>query len=154
MDGMPNPTRVAARIVLLDSESRVLLFEGRDLSDTEDIRRFWFTTGGGSDEGESMQETAERELLEETGLSGLDLVGPFHRRDIDFMNHGDPQHQIEHFFAARTPDTDLTDSNWTALEQKAMTTWRWWGADELESATITYFPENLPELIREATTMV
>lgn len=151
---MPNPTRVAVRIVLLDSESRVLLFEGRDLSDTEDIIRFWFTVGGGRDENETLRETAERELAEETGLSGLDLVGPFHRREFDFLNHGDPQHQIEHFFAARTTQTNLTDSNWTDLERTAMTTWQWWSADDLESEGITYFPENLPDLVRRASTLV
>lgn len=151
---MPNSTRVAVRVVLLDSDSRVLLFEGRDLSDPEDVVRFWFTVGGGSDEGESLRQTAERELLEETGLTGLDLVGPFHRREFDFLNHGEPQHQIEHFFAARTSETDLTDSNWTELERKAMTTWRWWSADDLDAEAVTYFPENLPELIREAADLV
>ncbi|WP_210604367.1 NUDIX hydrolase [Brevibacterium oceani] len=151
---MPNLTRVAVRIILLDSASRVLLFEGRDLSDTEDVVRFWFTVGGGRDENETLRETAERELLEETGLSGFDLVGPFHRREFDFLNHGEPQHQIEHFFAARTARTNLTDSNWTDLERKAMTTWQWWSADDLETKDITYFPENLPDLMRQASTLV
>ncbi|GGC50776.1 NUDIX hydrolase [Brevibacterium sediminis] len=151
---MPNPTRVAVRIVLLDSDSRVLLFEGRDLADAQDSIRFWFTAGGGSEASETLQETAERELEEETGLSGIDLVGPFHRREFDFLNHGEPQHQVEHFFAARTDVTDLSDSNWTALERTAMTTWRWWSADDLEDAPIRYFPENLSELIREAADLV
>lgn len=151
---MPNHTRVAVRIVLLDSESRVLLFEGRDLSDAQDSIRFWFTAGGGNDANETLRETADRELQEETGMSGIDLVGPFQRREFDFLNHGEPQHQVEHFFAARTDSTDLSDSNWTELERTAMTTWRWWSADDLEGASIRYFPENLPELVREAANLV
>lgn len=54
----------------------MLLFEGRDLSDTGDTVRFWFTAGGGVDTGESLAEAAERELLEETGQAGLTLIGP------------------------------------------------------------------------------
>ncbi|WP_413336661.1 NUDIX hydrolase [Brevibacterium sp. GP-SGM9] len=155
---MPNHTRVAVRIVLLGSESRVLLFEGRDLSDAQDSIRFWFTAGGGSDANETLGETADRELEEETGLSGIDLFGPFHRREFDFLNHGGPQHQVEHFFAARTDETNLSDSKWTELERTAMTTWRCWSADDLEGASIRYFPENLPEnlpeLVREAAALV
>jgi len=39
-------TRHAVRVVLLDASSRVLLFEGRDLSDAADSERFWFTARG------------------------------------------------------------------------------------------------------------
>lgn len=147
-------TRTAVRIVLLDTLARVLLFEGRDLSDHGDKIRFWFTAGGGVDNGESLEEAAARELWEETGQSELRLVGPFHRREFDFQNHGELQHQVEHFFAARTSDTALSDNGWTELEQKAMTTWRWWTADELEAATVQYFPDNLADLVRRADRLV
>lgn len=35
-----------------------------------------------------------------------------------------------------------------------MTTWRWWTADELEAATVQYFPDNLADLVRRADTLV
>lgn len=143
-------TRIAVRVVLLDAENRVLLFEGRDLSDATDRRRFWFTAGGGVDDGEPLGEAAEREILEETGQKGLTLVGPFHRREVDFLNHGEPLHQVEHFYAARTTDVTLSQRGWTELEEKAMTSRRWWGAGELDSSGVEYFPENLPELVTEA----
>lgn len=147
---MPPQARVAVRIVLLDPSSRVLLFEGRDLSDTGDTVRFWFTAGGEVRDGESLTDAAERELLEETGQSELTLVGPFHRREFDFLNHGEPQHQVEHFFAARTADTSLIIDGWTGLEQRAMTTWRWWSTEELQTTGVEYFPDNLVELVRLA----
>jgi len=148
------PTRVAVRIVLLDPDSRVLLFEGRDLSDHGDKVRFWFTAGGGVDDHESLEEAAARELQEETGQSDMQLVGPFHRREFDFLNHGDPQHQIEFFFAARTTDTELSDRGWTTLEQKAITAWRWWTTEELDAGRVQYFPDNLVDLVRRADGLV
>jgi 8-oxo-dGTP pyrophosphatase MutT (NUDIX family) len=145
---MSDQARVAVRVVLLDPWSRVLLFEGRDLSDDGDSVRFWFTAGGGVDSGESLASAAEREVLEETGQSGLTLVGPFHHRQFDFLNHGDPQHQVEHFFAARTTDTSLSDHGWTELGRRTMTTWRWWTTEELEAEGVQYFPDNLVDLVR------
>src|SRR3954453_7622592 len=104
---MDDRTRLAVRIALLDTASRVLLFEGRDLSDDGDSVRFWFTAGGGVDESESLVDAADREVEEEKGQSGVNFLGPIHRREFDFLNHGEPQHQIEEFFAARTSETSL-----------------------------------------------
>lgn len=130
------------------------MFEGRDLSDSTDTLRFWFTAGGGVEPGESLLEAAERELAEETGWTGVPLVGPFHRREFDYLNHGEPQPQIEHYFAARTSELPLSRAGWTELERAAVTQWRWWSASELGADQVTYFPRNLVELISTATELV
>jgi 8-oxo-dGTP pyrophosphatase MutT (NUDIX family) len=148
------PTRVAVRIVLLDLRSRVLLFEGRDLADATDTARWWFTAGGGVEAGESLTQAAARELCEETGHCGLTMAGPFHHRELDFVNHGAPQHQVEHYFAARTGDTRVRVDGWTDLERRAVTSSRWWTADELRSATVQYFPQNLADLVLRADALV
>ena len=59
--------REAVRVVLVDTDERVLLIEGHDPGRPEQ-GTYWFTPGGGIDPGETPQECAAREVLEETGL--------------------------------------------------------------------------------------
>lgn len=138
----------------MDPASRVLLFEGRDLSDDSDRHRYWFTAGGAVEGTESLLETASREIEEETGQSGLQLEGPFHHREFDFLNHGFPQHQVEWFFAARTTDLSVAASGWTELEKQVVIQWRWWSMTELGITDVCYFPDNLVDLIHVASNLV
>ena len=71
------------------------------------------------------------------------------RRSI-FLNHGEPQHQVEHLFAARANDTALSNHGWTELEKAVITTWRWWSTEELAAEKVQYFPENLVDLVNFA----
>ena len=65
---MPLPVpRLAARVLLLDEGSRILLFRGGDPAAPE-RGTWWFTPGGGLEPGETRHQGAARELFEETGL--------------------------------------------------------------------------------------
>lgn len=81
-------------------------------------------------------------------------MGPIFRRDFDFLNHGQPQRQVEHFFVARTASPAVSIDAWTELEQLVMTDWRWWSVSELQSGDIRYFPDNLVELVLQADQIV
>jgi len=61
--------RPGARVLLIDSDGRVLLFASGDAEG----RTFWYPPGGGSEPGVGAEETAKRELLEETGLCDIEL---------------------------------------------------------------------------------
>jgi 8-oxo-dGTP pyrophosphatase MutT (NUDIX family) len=65
----------AAGVILLDREGRVLL-ELRSHDDTS-YPNCWDITGGGAEPGETPEETARREILEETGLSLECELRPF-----------------------------------------------------------------------------
>jgi len=80
LDGIPAPqTGLGAACAIFDSDGRVLLVHHTY------GRLNWELPGGGSDAGEAPDETARRELLEETGLDAeLDrLTGVYFEPDHD-----------------------------------------------------------------------
>ncbi|WP_024794920.1 NUDIX hydrolase [Tomitella biformata] len=149
----PGSTRVSARVVLLDGQSRTLLLRGRDPQGVGEP--FWFTFGGGVEAGESLREAAVRELYEETGLQvAPDLLGgPIWRRMSLFPFNGDMMHSEEHFFALRVEHFEPVPAGLTELEQVALLEHRWCSAEEVtalgESGEMVY-PQDLARLLPDA----
>ena len=92
------PHRQAARVVLFDARGRLLLAIGHDADDP--ARQWWFTIGGGIEEGEDPAAGAVREVREETGirLRVEDLVGPVLYRTAEFDFAAVTARQDEWFF--------------------------------------------------------
>ena len=65
--------RLAARVLIIDERSRLLLFGHREPTTGDE---FWATPGGGIESGESPLEAARREVLEETGHLPPEQLGP------------------------------------------------------------------------------
>jgi len=139
--------RLAARVLVVDADGCVLLLRGFDPARPE-AGEWWFTPGGGVDDGETIGDAARRELYEETGLA-VDELGPelFERR-IEFEFEGNHYDQTEHFFCVRTARFGVTDLGWSVIEQRSVLGHEWWSAAELAATTERVYPEDLAERLR------
>ncbi|MEJ2870691.1 NUDIX domain-containing protein [Actinomycetospora sp. OC33-EN08] len=146
----PAVARDAARVVVLDPDERVLLFEGVDPA--RPTETFWFTPGGGVEPGEEPVEAAVRELREETGMeadgSG-DLDGPVWVRDVMFSHDGVAYAARELFFLLRVPDDapEIDVSGFTELERRTVRRHRWWTRTELAATVDVVYPRQLGDLL-------
>jgi 8-oxo-dGTP pyrophosphatase MutT (NUDIX family) len=144
---MPDTSRPrpAVRVLMLDEDDDVLLLRGErpDLG-----RSFWFTPGGGLEEGEDARATAAREVAEEVGLADLPL-GPeiWHRRHR-FSWRGIEWDQSERWFLARVQRFEPDTSAMSETEKREISGCRWWTQRELESTGEELAPHDLARRIR------
>ena len=139
---------LAARVLLLDREGRVLLFQGWDPSAPE-AGEWWFTPGGGRDPGETAQECAVRELREETGLAlAPDVLGAVvHERLTVFPFDGTTYRQTEDYFLVRVDAHDVDTSGFSDVENRFVLGHRWWHPDEIRTTGERFYPEELLDII-------
>ena len=140
--------RAAARVLLVDAAGRVLLFRGCDPA-RRDAGTWWFTVGGGLDEGESPREGAARELFEETGLrvAPEELGEPVHEEIADFAFAGSQILQQQEFFLLRVDAHEVDTAGFTPLELDAVYEHRWWSLEELAATDDVVYPTDLVELL-------
>ncbi|MFE0808705.1 NUDIX hydrolase [Streptomyces sp. NPDC058794] len=139
--------RRVARVVLLDSEDRILLLHGHEPDDPADD--WWFTPGGGVEGEETREEAARRELAEETGITDIELGPVLWRRRCSFPFAGRRWDQDEWYYLARTKQTATRALGLTELERRSVAGARWWTCRELTRAHETVYPTRLAELLRK-----
>jgi len=151
--------RVSARVVLLDRTGAVLLLCGSDpaVPDSADgpAPRWWFTVGGATQRGETLAETAVRELEEETGLriDPVDMFGPVWQRDAVIDFNGSVIHSEEMFFIHRTDRFEPSAAGRSGLELAYIHGHRWCDATmigELVAKGEKVYPVQLGDLLDEA----
>lgn len=109
----------------------MLLFASKD----DEGRFFWVTPGGGSERGETAEETARRELRKETGLVDIELGPELWRRRGRASWGGVAYDCREHWFLARVAAFQLDTDGFTELERHLIVGHRWWTVDDLAAAT-------------------
>ncbi|CAL9677667.1 hypothetical protein SUDANB95_07994 (plasmid) [Actinosynnema sp. ALI-1.44] len=139
--------RIGARVLLLDTDDRVLLIHARDPDQPE--HHWWELPGGGQDPGEDLTDTVRRELGEETGIA-LDEVGRrLWTRESRFHYRGRDHHRLDHVFLARLPaghaQVPLKPSD---NERAGLIERRWWSATELDQCADKLLPAELPVLLK------
>jgi 8-oxo-dGTP pyrophosphatase MutT (NUDIX family) len=147
MTGSDTTARRAARVILLDAASRVLLLHGHDPARPE--HRYWFTVGGGLDPGESMARAAARELAEETGLR-IDpggLGAPVWHDTTEFGFDGHRYRQEQDFFLVRVESWEVDVTGFNAVERASVDGYRWWSVAELRATTERVYPPDLSDLV-------
>lgn len=137
--------RPAARLLVTDPAGRLLLFRFTP----DDRAPFWVTPGGAVDRGESFEEAARRELLEETGLD-RDPGPCVAIRHVTFVTlQGIEVDAEERYFAVPVEVLDIDTAGHSELEQQVMLTHRWFTPDELAALDEAWFPVDLFDIWRD-----
>jgi len=146
LEKVKESVRKAAKVILIADDDSVLLFRGGDPTRPSD-GTWWFLPGGGVENGETIQEAARREVLEETGLEIGELGQVVRRREVEFMFQNSLLRSDEYYFVIRTPRFVVSESGWTEIENDVVEEHRWWSLEDLRSTDDTVYPPGLVEMI-------
>lgn len=137
--------RQAARLLVVDPEGSVLLFEYED-----DGRAWWATPGGGLEGDETFEHAAAREAREELALT-LTTFMPLWCLTVNFSFRGRSINQVERYFLVRASRDDVRfgEKVRDAHRLEGIIAARWWSLAEIETTSEHVFPQNLCERLRE-----
>jgi 8-oxo-dGTP pyrophosphatase MutT (NUDIX family) len=138
-------------VLLIDGAGRALLFHGGD--PVRPGERWWFTPGGGLDEGETPAQGAARELLEETGLrvDPAELGEPVYKEVAEFSYNHTQYRQAQEFFLLRVPEWQVDTAGFDTDEKRTIDEHRWWSAAEIDASDEQIYPLGLADLLRKQT---
>jgi ADP-ribose pyrophosphatase YjhB (NUDIX family) len=131
--------RKTARLLLLSPAGRLLLVKFEDDAIAQS-RVWWATVGGEMEPWESFLGAAEREALEETGMTDLKLGPVVWRGEQVLTLRGEPVRFIETFVVGRSTSEDLSTAGWTDEEKRVIREMRWWTPQEIAASPETIFP--------------
>ena len=145
-------TRHTSRLIILDPDDRILLlnYVARKPSDPPSghAASFWFTPGGGVEEGESAEEAALREMDEEVGLTGLPLLGEVARRSALNDRFQRVAFCHERYFLVRAPSAAFNTARLAETDQDEVLDVRWWSLAGFERSGEVLIPDAVLALTR------
>jgi 8-oxo-dGTP pyrophosphatase MutT (NUDIX family) len=143
------PVRRSARVLLVDEDERVLLFFNR--GSVVRGRDYFFTVGGGVEDGESLAEAGAREVFEETGLRiAPESLGPVVcRREGPWLaNSGIRYWAEEHYFFLRVNRFEPDFGGMEEGERDEVARHGWLSLADLDATDATVFPIGLAGLLK------
>ena len=148
---LPILERDAVRVVVRDSEDRILLFHTHEVTAPE-LGTWWELPGGGMDDGETYLDTAVRELREETGIrvSPAQVGKPSWRRTASFRHRAlrHLQHEVVVEVLLDVPGTAIDEGERLDYEKEDYFGFRWWSIGEVVSSSEPFYPRRLPALLQ------
>ncbi|MFG1351749.1 NUDIX hydrolase [Xanthobacter autotrophicus] len=140
--------RPSSRLLVVNAQGRLLLFRFVHTTGALAGAIFWAPPGGGLDAGESFEQAACRELLEETGLHITDPGPQIARRIVTFtMPDGIVVEADERYFLVRVATLEVSSALWTAEERAVVAEHAWWSQADLARATEQVWPEDMAGML-------
>ncbi|MFD0021993.1 NUDIX hydrolase [Streptomyces sp. NPDC058382] len=137
--------RWTSRVLLIDEHDRLLLLCGRDPRRVG--ARWWFTVGGGVEDGEDYVRAVVREVREETAfeLPPARLGPVVWTRQTLFGVDGRRYDQYEEYRPARVTAEEVAGMR--VETDEAVYGHRWWTVDELRTTSQTVRPRRMGRLL-------
>ncbi|NDH62455.1 MAG: NUDIX domain-containing protein [Alphaproteobacteria bacterium] len=139
--------RPSARLILLDPQDRLFLFNVHDPKVFDPANPFfdpfWVMIGGMVDPGEDFATAAVREAREETALVVTGDVRWVWTRERRMSWRGKDVLHKERFFLARSATTEIDTSGLDERERSWTRGHRWWTQAEIEASPERFEPLDL-----------
>ena len=143
--------RDSARLVLLDDDNRIFLFEHSSPAPANlkepHILRYWVTPGGGVEEGESWKEAVRREMWEETGIGNVELGPWIWSREKQVSVLGEEILGRERYYLVRCGNREISNVNQLDSERRVYQRHKWWSLDDLQTTAEIFYPVGLADLL-------
>ncbi|GAB1644491.1 NUDIX hydrolase [Krasilnikovia sp. MM14-A1259] len=148
--------RPSARVVLLDEDDRVLMLKIHDPSAARGPNPitpdFWLLVGGGVEPGETYEQAALREVVEETGIRGVSIGRcVWTQEKLVASPAGELWLVKSRFFVARVPARSPVDfSGHEPLEASTIEGYHWFTHREILEREVrgeTFLPPGLGRLL-------
>ena len=150
---MSIPTRTSVKVLLLSEDEELLLLQADDPKTTSVDGvyngRFWFPVGGEIEPSESIEETALREIFEETGLTRRDVeLGPIvWKGEFDLVLSGKPTHLKQSFIVTKAKKKKISLAHLTPEEQAVVKKAAWFSLEKIQNSREVIFPVVLPQYL-------